>query len=464
MKKIFLILFASLLVVSACDKVEFTKEDPNNFADSPAELMVNQPMLANALVIEGELARTGCIWSGQFTGADRQYLSLNRYITTAGDYDNIWGTLYADGITQSRILQKKAIDEKNEILEGIAMIVEANLAIEAAALWGDVPFEQVGDVENYPQPKYDAQIDVYTALLALLDKAITKVGAATGASPGYGSETLGAATRATLVWADVANSLKARIYLHLGDYSNAITSAANGISTANGDWFFEHNGERYPNNIGGSQNIYWDFCVWNRDGYMNAADAYLVPLMDGRNDARLYHYYVPPGWWSGNWDPHHWDMSRYGFPATPIFGAGEDFPVITYYETQLIIAESELLANTDAASALTALNNVRAYWDNRMGAGSFPPYTAADFATNADLLMEILTEKYISCYGQIEAFNDIRRTDNYIGVPIKDGATATKIPERFLYPQSELNSNSNVPTIQDIFVPTEVNKGVYPGI
>ena len=442
MKKVFLYIVTTIIVFSACEKVEFTTEDPNSFEDATATLMINAPLLANAVVIEGELARTGSIWAGQLTGADRQYISLNRYIVTSADFNTIWGILYAEGVTQSRILQKKAIEENNDILEGIAMIVEANLVIQAAALWGDVPFSEVGDVNQYPQPKYDAQKDVYNALLTLLDNAIIKVGNATGES--YGSETIGEDTRATMQWSEVAHSLKARIYLHLGDYSNALTSADNGISSSSGDWFFYH-----QNISNGARNIYYRFCATKKKGYMDASDAHMRTLMQNRSDARSNYYY------SG---------SKPDYTSNGIFYRDVDFPVITYYETELIKAEAELLANTNAANALQALNNVRAYWDTRMGAGSFPAYNAADFANNAALLREILTEKYISCYGQIEAFNDMRRTDNYIGIPLKADAPTQKMPERFIYPQTEINSNSNVPNIQDVFTPTSVNEGTYPGI
>jgi hypothetical protein len=447
-------IFTVLLAFSSCSKLDFTTEDPNNFADASAVLVAKAPFLANALVIEGDLARNACIWAGHFTGADRQYISLNNYSTTAGDYDNIWGTLYADGIAQARLMQKKAINENNAVLEGIGMIVEANLGIQAAALWGDVPFSEAGDVGTFPQPKYDAQVDVYNNILSLLDVAITKVGTSAGDFGAYVSETLGEATRSTMLWSEVAHSLKARIYLHLGNYANAITEANLGISSEAGDWFFEHPGGSYPNNISTAHNVYFDFCAWNRDGYMGAGDAYLVPLMEGRNDERLYYYYFAPGDWNNDWYPYAWTGG--------IFDAPEDFPVITYYETQLILAEAELVQNGNATNALAALNNVRAYWDNRMGTG-FPAYLPSDFATNADLLEEVLTEKYISCYGQIEAFNDMRRTDNYIGIPLKAGAPVQAIPERFVYPQNELNSNSNVPAIQDIYVPTQVNNGNYPG-
>jgi starch-binding outer membrane protein, SusD/RagB family len=441
MKKIFLYIVTMVLVLSACDKVEFTTDDPNNFSDATAELMINAPMLANAIISEGELARNGCIWAGQFTGADRQYISLNRYLVTASDYNIIWGTLFAEGITQSKLLQEKAISENNDVLGGIAMIVEANMAIHATALWGDIPFSQVGDVEKYPEPQYDAQIDVYNALLVLLDNAISKVGSAKGSS--YGNTTISMDTRSTMEWSKVAHSLKARIYLHLGDYSNALASANSGISSPAGDWSFHH-----ENISNGARNVYYRFLASKKKGYMDASDSYLKSLMSSRSDNRSSYYY------SG---------TNPDYTSSGIFYRDEDFAIITYYETALIKAEAELLANGNASNALAELNNVRNYWADRMGK-SFPTYEATDFADNAALLKEILTEKYISCYGQIEAFNDMRRTDNYIGIPLKADAPNQVMPERFIYPQTEISSNANVPSIVDVFTPTSVNAGSYPGI
>lgn len=456
--KILALAFASVFYTSCEKVVPLVDTDPNSFTSASSDLMINAPFLSNALVTEGELARITGMWSGYFTGADRQYLSLNKYITVSGDYDNIWGTLYADGIAQSRLIREDAVQRNNTELEGISMIVEANLALTAASLWGDIPYTEAGDVEKFPTPAYDKQKDVYSKVIALLDEAITKVGAAGGDS--YGSETISEATRNNLLWSEVANSLKARAYLHQGDYANAYASAINGISSSNGDWLFEHNGGSYPNNISGSQNIYWDFCVWNRDGYMGAGDAHLVQIMNTNNDPRLYHYYHPPGWWNNDWYPAVWPN---GEPGGPKFDAGSDFPIITYYENELILAECELLLNSDANSALTHLNNVRSYWEGIIGVGTFPAKISSDFVDNAALLMEILTEKYISTYGQIEVFNDIRRTDNYIGVPIKAGAVGTKIPERLLYPQSELNANPNVPDETDVFKSLDIFNVKYLG-
>jgi len=460
MKKLIILFVLAAFVFSACEKLEYVTEDPNNFTNAPAELMINAPMLANDLVVEGELARISGIWSGYFTGADRQYLSLNKYITTAGDYDNIWGTLYADGISQARLIQKQAIANNNPELEGVAMIVEANLAMQAAAFWGDVPFTEVGDVAKYPHPHYEDQAIVYTKVLELLGTAISKVGDATGDS--YGSETIGASNRSSMLWKEVAHSLRARAYLHTGKYTEALAEALLGISSPAGSWTFEHNGGSYSDNIPGTQNLYFDFCAWNRDGYMGAGDAHLVSVLNERVDSRLYYFYLEPGWWNGDWYPNVWNMAQYGYPYDGIFDAGVDFSIISYAENELIKAECFTLAN-NSADALVALNNVVAYWNSVLGDGAVASYVETDYATGLALLKAVLTEKYISCYGQTEAFHDMRRTKNFIGIPVKAGAVSTKYPERLLYPQSEINSNENVPALIDIFTPTKVNTLTYKG-
>ena len=60
------------------------------------------------------------------------------------------------------------------------------------------------------------------------------------------------------------------------------------------------------------------------------------------------------------------------------------------------------------------------------------------------LRLEILLEKYCSVIG-LPTYQDVLRTKNLIGVPIKSDDTEI-IPQRFLYPLTESSSNSNFPT------------------
>lgn len=150
---------------------------------------------------------------------------------------------------------------------------------------------------------------------------------------------------------------------------------------------------------------------------------------------------------------------------------------MTYEENLLILAEAGLRINGFGAG-LSNLNDYRAF----MNIGGYlrnvdpsqvvyEPYVAADFEAggmeNVDnispenaLLREILEERYITLFGQIESFNDTRRTEgeSVVKVPIIPN-TGNQLPQRFLYPQSEIDRNTNVPSpIPNFFDETPVNQ------
>ncbi len=126
----------------------------------------------------------------------------------------------------------------------------------------------------------------------------------------------------------------------------------------------------------------------------------------------------------------------------------------------MIIAET---ATSDAAK-LAALNSVRAHNATKFSS-TYTAYDAADFQAGgivnrglsaADAMkMEILLEKFCSVIG-LPTYQDVLRTSNFIGVPIKSSNT-TVIPQRFIYPSSEESSNSNFPGYVDQFVPTPIH-------
>ena len=131
------------------------------------------------------------------------------------------------------------------------------------------------------------------------------------------------------------------------------------------------------------------------------------------------------------------------------FAVDASFPIVSYYETKLIEAEAAYRTSQDA---LTPFNEVRQALALEYQA-DFPDSTSS----GDDLLLEILEEKYMTLIGSLQVFHDARRTNNAIGIPVKSN-TATTIPQRFLYPQLEINANSSFPGIIDLFTPTAVNQ------
>lgn len=471
-----------LLFATSCKKiVEDVNINPNSPVDAPSNLLLNGAQVSSIVLYEGDFARLGGLWSQSFTGADRQYISLNNYVTTAGDYDNTWSTAYRGVIAPCKIIIAKETAINNKIMIGIAQVMQAQAFGTLTSLFGDIPFSEAADAENFPKPKFDKQTDVYAGIQKLLDDAIVNLNSGVGLSPGakdifYG----GSASK----WKKAAYTLKARYFLHTKEYANAITAAASGINTASDNMLAPH-GTAYNSDF----NLYYSFCVYDRDSYMGADDAVAPRLLDPAStryrgnaktneDARFNYLYVPNGGigYHGVYELNI--LCDFDWGNSPedngFFGGNSSFPLITYEENQLIIAEAQI-RNSNFAGSLTALNAFRSYMrgGGYIGSGyvngyglKYDPYVDADFETggmenfglskNNALLKEVIEERYVTLIGQIEQYNDLRRTKNAIGLL---PAIGTSIPQRFLYPQSEINTNSNTPaqTPSDLFKPTTVN-------
>jgi len=234
------------LALGACKSfVEDLDVDPNNPAVVDAANSLQGVILADALVHEGDAARTAGIWTNQFSGVERQYISLNNYDVNAGTFDDVWGTLYYGAITQARLTASSAETGLNSKLKGVAQVLEAHAAGTTTALFGDVPFREVGARATLPNPKFDPQAQVYDDLQSELDDAIKNL-TSRGTIPATKDIIFGGNASK---WIAVANSLKARYYLHTKAYPNANVFASKGIVSPANDMVMPHL------DISGAQNI-----------------------------------------------------------------------------------------------------------------------------------------------------------------------------------------------------------------
>ena len=478
--------FATILSLGACKKfTEGLDVSPNSPTSATPGLLLNGAQVASILVYEGNLARTAGMFSRSFTGSDRQYIGINNYTTTAPDYDDTWDNLYANVIAQSKLAEIQAAEVNNKSVVGITQVMQAQAFGLASDLWGDVPFTEASDPIKFPTPKFDPQAEVYKGVQLLLDKAIANLTGIVGINGAaakdifYGGD--------SQKWIKAAYTLKARFYLHVKDYPNAIANAQNGINLVSGNMMARH-GETF----GSDFNVYYDFLTYNRPGYMNAAGAIAPAYLDSSDpkyrgnsktdETARFNYLYQTGLNTGDLDPNVLVAFDWGNLSEEdgFFGAATSFPLVTFEENNLILAEA-LAKTNDLPGALNALNTHRAF----MASGGYinsgyvalglqyDPYLLTDFApagiensvasgqtVQQALLKEILEERYVTFVGQIEQFNDVRRTKNALGIPPVIGA---KIPQRFPYPQSELNTNPNTPKLasSDLFKETPVNTSAY---
>lgn len=464
--------------------------DPNN----PGGLKRPGPLLTaiealQAVQFEGQLARNATMYTQQIAGVSRQQIGYDRGTSSPADLDTYFNAVYGSsrlltgggGLLDIRKTQQLARAINDSLYIGIAKVYEALVIGTAADIWGDIPYREAAD-STIATPAFDPQLQVYGDVLAQLDSAITIYLAAAPVAPNLGppqdnAEIIyggrnAAALRA--VYTEVAHSLKARFYLHLAEadptnYARALAEVPLGISTPANDMLWFH--DQTPT----GQSVWWQFQLSRGDIAPGAA---IIEILKRRiaagteDDARLNFYFLAgngstapvdffgfrPGaatdlvTASGvyNGTAPGGNYAGFTFIDPFVFGAPGDFrhPVITWAETQLIGAEAAFQAGGQGA-AQPYLDAVRA---NRVyGSSGGVPNLLPPLGPVPATLQNIIEEKYLTLFLNLEVWNDYKRTclPALASAPAA-GSThpgSSPVPGRMPYGLTETNANPNMPVV-----------------
>ena len=474
MKKLInLFLVITLLFPFSCESlVDDLNQNPNkiNPEDLTPEQFLTGVLLANTVVQAGHLNRIAGMWSGQLTGFQSVYGTVYGYDISTAETESTWSGTYSGVVTNARYIVETAPEDR--LLTGICKVVEAYAIGTAASLFGDIPYSQINDI-TISDPVFDSQSEVFQAVIALLDDAISDLGAA----PARGIPADIYFSGDKDAWMETARTLQARYYLQLKDYPSALNAAMNGISTYENSMLFRPLLSTPLGTDLDDSNLMWQILEGGRGGDIGTGDSYLIQLIDPLNGSSRNNAKTDETARSG----YYYINEELGSLNDGIMQQYEPHELVTYQENLLIMAECEARAN-QFGTALGHLNSVR-QWLN--GGGrindafntlpyNYEDYVAADFAsggienpTGIDdtraLLREIIEERFVTGFGSFMPFNDMRRLrkdDGDIAVPIPfNTGTATQHPERMPYSDDELNANSNAPDEDPgIYATTEVNQ------
>lgn len=431
------------------------QSNPNAVTDVDVATLLAGTLLGVSFLHEDTDVRIASMWAGELNGLSRAHQGFAQYIVSSQSFT--WSPLYPVA-GQARLIQTKADAVGDKWTKGVGQVLEALVIAKATDLYGDVPYSQAFDDVAYPTPVFDKQADVHAALHTTLDNAIQNLSASSGLA--FTSQDFIYKSDVTK-WRAAANTLKARLYLHTGEYAKAVASASSGISSPAGDALIPHG-----TSLGVDLNQNYDFFRVNRAGDTGFDGAYLPVLLRSRigsantktDETALYNHYIKTGITAtGALDPNTTDGA---------FTANAPHPILTYYENQLILAEAQArLGASD--KALAALNTVRValsagYVNGKTISATgrkYDAYTLDDFGptglanptklatVQTALLYEIISQRFLLFLMQYEAFNDYRRLAKAVPVvqlPIPL-YTGSQRPQRFIYPQVEINTNPNVP-------------------
>ena len=393
MKKLFLyISLAVLLFQTACTKdfesinTDPTQSSPANF-NSDYFLSSSQASYINAITgYNGAiLFQSGWaqIFSSTSSGAANYYSNMDKYVPSGNTNDyaaRIWRTNYRGASLAQEIIKNYGTNADKVNVVSAATIMKVLNMQSITDMYGDCPYsEALKGSESLTQPKYDKQQDVYNAMLADLESAVTKFDASK-AKPGADLFYAGDVTK----WKKLGYSLMLRIAMRLTkvDAAKAKTyaekAAAGGTFASSADDAFikgdDANGYRSEN---------CRALATPADFYQVRWSKVLIDYLKSTSDPRLGAIAeIPPAGLTASQDPaltgdnkpesqvglpNGWDLNggatdiskAPGYPGTS--GTGADITpigkysrprsvvytnfnspqfVITYAETELLLAEA----------------------------------------------------------------------------------------------------------------------------
>jgi hypothetical protein len=425
---------ASLLVGALAGCHNFLNQDnlqhdPNNPTTAGLDNLFISAQTNLTVEQTGQLARVVCIWMQQCSGQIGGFAQIDIYGVGEDDFYTLWAQIYGGGgLIDLRTVQQKSLTQGDSIFAGAAAVIEAMQMSLAADVWGDVPYKEAAQPDSFKTPNPDAQAAVYDSLLTKLASAIVGLQATGPTNFGPVNSDLIYAGDGTK-WAALAHTVRARIWLHrarvigTAAYDSAFVDAQQGIQQ--GDDYISIN-----NSAPTSSNLWSQFTTIYADNI--AAGAYLVNYLadsGSSQDPRLAQYFSPT---SSTGD---FVGARPGQSLSPDaistfnpdrVDAGFQQPIVTWAENQLIAAEAALQKSApDAGAAATFLHAEQ---------------DAAGAANTSATLHNIMLEKYIVLFQNVELWNDWKRTNLPALVPAPGGS----IPRRLVYPLSERQVNPNL--------------------
>jgi hypothetical protein len=468
--------FAGVFLLSAagCDLQE-ANVNPNAVTEVGVNVLLPATQANMTWAVGDFTSQASGILLQYMTGTLNVQQNVTFYAYVPPNFNTPWNHFYVGSLVDLKNIIDLSTENQAFHYRGVAKIQSALLLGYLVDLWGDVPYTQALDIDQFPQPVYDRGEAIYQEVFRLLDEGIADLQSESSTSPAandlvYPAGNEGAWRSTSLPkWIKAANSLKARYHNHLSkvDPQGSATAALAAINAGG----FESNADDLNTVFGNSPDAAgpWFGFLLGSFGQNNIAVAQrFIDMLEDRvapgvNDPRLPYFIAPNA--AGNFVG-----AEYGAASIPsnVSRVGpylnrEDAPtsIMTYSELKFIEAEAhqrlgqyELAAQAFNDAVEASLLRVTGSVDQAYMA-EYGSETGATMADNG--LERIFNEKHIDMFLKTESWVDWRRSipagaaPTASGIPFlspaDDNFTDNRFPRRFLYPTSELDNNSaNIPT------------------
>lgn len=418
------------------------------------------------------------------------------FTTSSGDLSNHWSYLFrlvnqanivVDGV-QNACKEGILTQDEADSFEAEARFLRALALHEASVLYAR-PYNWTSDHSHYGVPVVTVPCNTIEAVNQAMQSGratIARTYEQILSDLTFAEEKLPESCSISRATKGAAVAVKARVYMHMGDWDNVIRESQKLVNPASPSSPSLIGGYRLTESCDGpflsnSENSESIFSIENSSSDNPTLDGALSQLYYGRKDIAV----SPIIYNATFWDPTDLRRSlllelvdgRYFTKKYPSYVDMDDWaPMIRWAEVLLNYAEAEARVNGNTTLALELLNLVR----NRAVTDPARQYTAASFASQQELVNAILQERRIEFLAEGRRWYDIHRlsTDPVYAVKISTGEpgipakldlssvtetdyqaasgtvredlyTVSEIPvsdRRFIYPipQNEINANPTI--------------------
>lgn len=422
-------LFLSFLGITlSCEPfLEETNVNPNDPTAVSSAAILPTIELALAYTYNSNISRVSCMWTQQVEGLDRQWAAYNGYTTVASDRSTDWSNFYVDILQNSNIMIDQSSEAGHNHYVGAGQVLKAFGLLVMTDYWNEIPYsDALGGIENL-QPVYDTQASIYAEIHSLLASARTNLAATDGGLPLSGDLIYSGDTS---LWIKASHGIEAKAYLHEGLLSTANYTAA----LASIENSFDSNDEDFSFPFGSGAATASPWYQFNRDrgdiGFNPTMGNVMVALNDPRKDI-----------YDGDDESTFLNETE----THEFFTIDQSVDLATF--TELMFAKAECLlatggSQTEISEAYFA--GIESSFSSLGLDAEYPAYIAQAEVSPATLTLEnVINQKWLALYANPEVYSDWRRT----GFPVLTPVSGTEIPTRFLYPQTELDLNPNVPIV-----------------
>lgn len=447
-KNIFLALLVTAALTSCVQDLLDTNKNPNEAQIAQPDYLLTNAIKSSVDTYWGTTNNLdGTLLFAQHV-AKIQYTEIDRYIASNTTFESPWKSFYSQGLRDLAEIIKIGETENQPNYKAVATIFRSWVFLLLTDAYGDIPYSQAININEYITPAYDAQKDVYHGLLSDLKASVALIDPTKKAISGDVIYS-GNLTK----WKKFANSLRYRIALRIADKEPEVAKQAIAeIPVA--DLIGDGETAQLVYLTSPNQNPIALFFE-TRDDYRVSKS--IVETLKSLNDPRLpvfanktetatpeIYIGVPNGLTTSA-------ASALGFSKTSKIGS--------YFTTPqtpgVILSTAEVLfGRAEAAARGFTTENAETLFNQAIKASLKQFGITSDDVVNAYLAQpsvkynsanfkqSIGLQKWIALFGQgLEAFAEWRRLD-YPQLPAAVAGTLDgKIPVRYIYPGSEQSLN-----------------------